>query len=286
MRAPPRLTAPRSGAPRRHARRRLKVRPSRQTLCWIGLGLGTILVGAGMVWLIRSPLPATAWTLATDAALGLSSRAGFALREAYVEGREETTRERVLSALGVSLGQPLASIDIESARARLAALPWIKDAAIERRLPGTLYVRLTERQPMALWQRRGEIVVIDGEGVEIAEAPIERFAALPLVVGEGAPAAAPALLAILAREPELRRRVTAAVFVGQRRWTLRLDDSIDVHLPEDDTAAAWMRLTDIDRRDKVLEREISAVDLRLPDRLVLRTVRSLPRKPPAAGRQT
>ena len=43
-----------------------------------------------------------------------------------------------------------------------------------------------------------------------------------------------ALLDMLASEPDLAARVTAAVRVGDRRWNLRIDNAIDVLLPEDD----------------------------------------------------
>ena len=59
--------------------------------------------------------------------------------------------------------------------------------------------------------------------------------------------------------------------VGGRRWNLQLDNDIDVALPEDDPTAAWRRLAQLERSDGMLEREIQAVDLRLPDRLVVRT---------------
>jgi cell division protein FtsQ len=60
------------------------------------------------------------------------------------------------------------------------------------------------------------------------------------------------------------------VRVGGRRWNLHLDSGIDVALPEQDPESAWHRLAAADRSDKLLARNIEAVDLRLPDRLVVR----------------
>jgi len=76
---------------------------------------------------------------------------------------------------------------------------------------------------------------------------------------------------MLATEPDLAAHVAAAVRVGGRRWNLRLDSNVDIALPEDDPTAGWRRLAQLERSDGILEREIQAVDLRLPDRLVLRT---------------
>jgi cell division protein FtsQ len=104
----------------------------------------------------------------------------------------------------------------------------------------------------------------------IAGANPGRFTELPLVVGKGANDRARELLAMLRSEPELAPRVLAAVRVSGRRWNLRLEAGIDVQLPEDDPAKAWAQLARIQRSQGVLERNIVTIDLRLPDRLVVR----------------
>jgi hypothetical protein len=150
----------------------------------------------------------------------------------------------------------------------------------DRRLPDTLYVRLVEKRPLALWQHDGRLQLIDDTGAVIPVPRLDRFAKLPLVVGADAASHAADLLAMLAKEPDLAARVTAAVRVGGRRWNLRLDGRIDVLLPADDAATAWAALAHLERSSAILEREVEAIDLRLPDRLV---VRLLPQPPKAAA---
>ena len=81
---------------------------------------------------------------------------------------------------------------------------------------------------------------------------------------------ADALFDLLAQQPKLKERVTAAVFVGKRRWNLRLDNGIDVKLPEEDPAGAWSRLAALQKQYGLLERDVSIIDLRLPDQVVVR----------------
>ncbi len=187
-----------------------------------------------------------------------------------VEGRQRADRGAILAALGVSRGTPILSIDLDAAKARLETVPWVRNASIERLLPDTLYVRLTERAPLALWQHRGKFDLVDQDGNVIANADIGDYPFLPQVVGDGAPAATPDLLKVLASEPALQAHITASVRVGGRRWNVQLDNGIEIALPEINAASAWHRLAALDRSDKLLERNVQTIDMRLPDRVVLR----------------
>ncbi|HLI20631.1 MAG TPA: cell division protein FtsQ/DivIB [Stellaceae bacterium] len=187
-----------------------------------------------------------------------------------VVGRHRADARAILAALGVKRGTPILGIDLDAAKTRLEALPWIRTASIERLLPDTLLVHIDERAPLALWQHDGKFDLIDQDGNVIANANVADYPSLPQIVGDGAPAATPGLLALLAGEPALQRHVTASVRVGGRRWNIELDNGIEVALPEDGAEAAWHRLAALDRSDRLLEREVQAIDMRLPDRVVLR----------------
>jgi cell division protein FtsQ len=187
-----------------------------------------------------------------------------------VEGRQRADKQAILAALGVSRGTPILSVDLDAAKARLETVPWVRNASIERLLPDTLYVRLTERAPLALWQHQGKFDLVDQDGNIIADADIREYSFLSQVVGTEAPTATPDLLKVLAGEPALEAHVTASVRVGGRRWDIHLDNGIVVSLPESNAANAWHRLAALDRSDRLLERSVQVIDMRLPDRVVLR----------------
>ena len=97
-----------------------------------------------------------------------------------------------------------------------------------------------------------------------------RFAALPLVVGAGAAGRARAFLGRLEEYPAIREQVRACVLVAERRWNLKLKNGVDVRLPENDVERALDTLAGLDRDKRLLSRDILAVDLRSPDRVVVR----------------
>ena len=272
--------------PARRPRRWLKA-PSPRALKIAGVVAAISASGGAAAYVMRDGLPVpirNAWAAAETRLLTASAAIGLSVQEVFVDGRAETPAPDVLRVLEVSRNQPILAFEPAVAKAELEKLPWVKSASVERRLPNTVYVSLIEREPLALWQRRGQLAVIDRDGVEIAGADVDRFANLPVVVGDGAPPRAAALLALLDTEPTLARHVAAAVRVGDRRWNLRLDMGggrvIDALLPEENMGAAWARLAELERDNGLFERAITAVDLRLPDRLVVRTERAVP--PPAA----
>ncbi|MGH7040249.1 MAG: cell division protein FtsQ/DivIB, partial [Stellaceae bacterium] len=114
------------------------------------------------------------------------------------------------------------------------------------------------------------IELIERHGGVIPVGDLGRVAQLPLVVGPDAAVHASALLQMLGQEPALAVHVNAAIRIGDRRWNLRLDDGIEVLLPADDPAAAWTELARLEQKSAILKRDVTAIDMRLPDRLVLR----------------
>jgi len=272
----------------REMRRRPRRQETARGLYRIGLWIGVpVLIFGGVyaaIQLNRSPRGQSLLQSAGDRMVQATGLLGLTVADVTVEGRETTDRETILAALAAGPGTPILAVSPTRVKEQLEALPWVRTAVIERRLPGTLYVRLVERKPLALWQHGGKLELIDREGSVIPVTRLDRFAKLPLVVGESAASHAAELLETLASDPDLAARVTAAVRVGNRRWNLRIDNAIDVLLPADETASAWSQLARLERSSAILKREVLTIDLRLPDRLVLRVSPEPPKEPAISKR--
>ena len=270
-----RLTSFRAGRKSRAdsapARRNRKARASAARL-WRGprprtlraLALLAVVAAGAAVWKTGMAARGVAW--AGSAAVA----AGLAVDEVFVAGRRHAPMAALRESLGVARGDPLLRIDLAQARARLEANPWVAAARVERRWPDTLHIRIVERRPMALWQHRGALGVVDRAGRVLTRSGVGRFAGLPLIVGAGAPSALPSLLVAMKDSPDLYARLSAASWVGGRRWTLRFDDRVDVLMPEGSPAAAWTRLTELQRRAGILDAELERIDLRGDDRVLVR----------------
>jgi cell division protein FtsQ len=205
----------------------------------------------------------------SDTRNALANSAGFRITEVAINGRKQLTQDEVLASGGVNGRSSLLFLDATTVRDRLKANPWIAEATVLKLYPGRLQIDITERAPFALWQQDGRLSVISDDGVVLEPYVAHHFTTLPLVVGKGAETRARDFLALLARYPQVRSATKAAIFVGERRWNLRLTRGLDVRLPENEIGNALASLSKFDREDRLFSRDIVAIDMRLSDRLTV-----------------
>jgi cell division protein FtsQ len=251
----------------RPSRLKLLMRRQRRNLRFVMFGVsGFVIVLAGAAVAHSARKGGTVGN-----ALAWFSRASD-LRVQNIEfhGQQNTPEPLLREALGLSKGDPILGFSVDGARKRIEALSWVEHVAVERRLPGTIYVDITERRPYAIWQNQGKFQLIDRNGEVVTNEDVAAFADLPLVVGLGAPAHAADMLTALAALPDIKSRVVAIVRVGERRWNLQLKNNITIMLPEGHEQAALARLQDLEQQQQLLDRPLLFVDMRLPDRLAVR----------------
>lgn len=204
------------------------------------------------------------------AAAGAAGSAWFPIEAIVSKGQYHTRESDIHAAIGLKAGDDMMDVEPDAIRAQVEALDWISTARVARLWPATVEIQITEKEPYAIWQSKGVLWLIDRKGQKITKDDIAEFAGLPMVVGDGAPAHAVELLDILKRFPPIQRATKASVRVGDRRWDLHLKNGIEVRLPEDGIEDALHRLTVLQQEQRIFERDIEVVDLRLPDRLVIK----------------
>jgi cell division protein FtsQ len=244
-------------------RQRWMVRP----FAWICVGVAA--TAAGVV-LLRNAQPGSSIASVREKVGVLTANAGMRITDIVIEGRANTPEPLLRGALGFSKGDPIIGFSLEQARMRIEKLPWVAHATVERRLPGTIVIALSERRPFAIWQNQGRYVLIDRDGQPVTDEQVARFRDLPLIVGPGAPEAARVLLDALTDRPAIQGRVVAAMRISERRWNLRMKNGTDILLPEGHEVEALDRLLQLQQDTALLDRPLEAIDMRLADRLVLR----------------
>ena len=202
----------------------------------------------------------------------ISSALGMRVSNVFSEGRKKTSVKDILQALRVKRGDPIINFDAAEAQSRVEALGWVRSAVVTRKLPDSIYIQIQERKPFALWQSQGRVTLIDHEGKEILDTGLESYNYLPLIVGDDARKYAPELFDVMASQPDLFRQVLAAVRIGNRRWDILFVGGLRVYLPQHGISNAWTRLAAANSEKDFFNRDISTVDLRLPDRMIIRVI--------------
>ena len=247
---------------------RLTWRGRRIRLASLGLLLGLITTA------ILQYAPSAVADFVRHGVYDASASIGFQVNDVTVEGRYRTKRDILRSAVGIELGQPIFAINLDKVRQQVEALAWVRKAVIIRQLPNVVHIKLLEREAFALFhidKNSKKLILIDERGDHIMPTKQMRgFAHLPVFSGTGAPLRAAGLVNLLHDYPILRNRMVAARWVGGRRWTLELDHGGKIHLPEREIIDALNRLMDLEQKKRILAVENQAIDLRFPDRILLR----------------
>lgn len=256
-------------------------------------GIGLFVAAILAVAVVALDLPAKAGR-ALGAATG---QAGFAVDGYQIVGLKHLDRGTVDDVVTAELHRAaeLSAAEDKPAQALVSAAAirdallqfgWVKDARVSRRLPDQLVIDIIERKPAAVWQNKGQLSLVDSDGVVLAPVPLDKMPDLPLLIGRGANAHAVALSKLMAGVPTLKPQLTSASWIGGRRWDLAFSSGEVLALPEGQAASATAlkRFAKYDRSQGLLGRGIKRFDLRVPGKMTVRLAEPLP--PPEAATET
>ena len=218
---------------------------------------------------------------------GVMSRPELQVRAVSLIGAQRVTSEDVVAALALDEeGRSALTLDVHSARERITALGWVADADVSLRPPQLLEVTLRERVPAALWRIDGGLKLLDASGVEIAPVASRRdWPGAPLVVGAGAAAALDEALALYQSARLASLPILGLTRVGNRRWDIELVDGPRILLPETEPFEAIETISRWIVEHDLLSRDVTRVDLRLPNAPTLRRAPRWSQAPPEEGLQ-
>jgi len=106
----------------------------------------------------------------------------LAVKGVQIEGTGLLSESDVRRAAAVPLGQPLARIDVDAIRDRVAALAPVASVEVTRNWPDQVLIEVTERQAVAAVQVGSGLKGIDADGVYFRDFA-HRPSSLPLITG-------------------------------------------------------------------------------------------------------
>ena len=259
--------------------RRSRVRPSRRRSPWLtrvltaARTLTAVVVLGGAGWYASQAV--------TDART-------LRVSEIHVRGNQHLARGDVMALLAGLEGQHLLQTDLEGWRRRVLGSPWVEQVTLRRVLPSTVEVTIRERLPIAIGRIRGDLYLVDEQGLVIDEyGPNYAQFDLPIVdgladAGAGEPAIDPAraglaadLLRALEQQPVLMKRISQIDVASAHDAVVLLDqDPALVHLGEEQFVQRLQRYLELHEALHSRVPDIEYVDLRFDDRVYVRPGKS------------
>jgi cell division protein FtsQ len=201
----------------------------------------------------------------------VESRPEFMVNMMAVDGASDLVADGIRQMLPLDFPISSFDLDLEAMRATVVSLDPVKAARLYVRQGNVLQVDVVERIPVVLWRNEQGLQLLDDEGFLVGPAFVRAdWPELPLIVGDGADAYVTEALDLIAAAEPLSARLRGLVRMGERRWDVVLDREQRILLPETDAVQALERVIAIDQAVDMLERDLMAVDLRLPQRPTLR----------------
>jgi len=235
-----------------------------------GFLAGILCLGAAVVWTIASlaGFPAMAEYRLAEAA----GQAGFEVDRVEVRGVQRLNELKVYERVLGERDRAMPLVDIHAVRDQLLELSWVKDARVSRQLPDTLVVDIVERKPHAVLQKPNRLVLIDDTGHELEPVSTTKAKGMLAISGPGAQRQVEDLSGLLDAAPALKPQVSAAEWVGNRRWNLTFKTGQVLALPQggDAAAGALVSFARLDGVNRLLGGKVTAFDMRAPDRIYMR----------------
>ena len=249
---------------------RMMLTPLYRLMLRVGIPF-VVAFGAGLVWFGDQDRRDSFVATLADIRDTVEQRPEFMVKLMAIDGASEGVSDDIRAVIPVEFPISSFDMDLDEMRETIVALDAVKSARLKVRQGGVLQIDVTERVPVALWRRDEGLFLIDREGVA-TDVALSRsdYPDLPVIAGEAADAAVVEALDLVAALGPLTTRFRGLVRMGERRWDVVLDRGQKVQLPPTGGVAALERAIAMDQAVDLMARELTTVDLRLPDRPTLR----------------
>ncbi len=194
----------------------------------------------------------------------------FRIEKIEFDGHEHVPEVLLLKVSGLRYKTNILKVSVTDVKRNLEKIAWVKSASVQRKLPNKMFIRVAERIPIAIYQSNYKLYLLDEDGTILENDGIGGFDNLPIIVGEGAEAVASHFLHIMKKFPKIQNQLVFSVYVGKRRWNIKINKGITVKLPEKNVGYAMRILNELADENGFFSPDIKEIDLRVLDRVIVK----------------
>ena len=197
---------------------------------------------------------------------------GLGISDIEIEGNKivgtQIIVDKVLEYVGNPENTSIVLLGLNDLENEIKEIGWIDKANIRKKFPGSIFIKIRERKPSAIWQNAGKIYLSDSNGNLITDIVGNEYLTLPVVVGKDSKKEVTDFFEIISSSAYLYSMVEKAKVVGNRRFDIILENGVTVKLPEKDPKKAWQKLASLEKEKRILSKNIKYIDLRIEGQVV------------------
>lgn len=201
----------------------------------------------------------------------IATRPEFMISAMAVQGADQDLQRDIRAVLPLHFPVSQFDLDLTEMRNTVVALDGVKTASLMVGAEGILEMQVVPRVPVAVWRDIDGLKLVDETGTFVGTVPFRTARAdLPLVAGQGADVEIAEAMHLIAALGPMETRLRGLERLGERRWDIVLDRDQRIMLPADNPVPTLERIVALAQASDLLERDVVAVDMRVPRRPTLR----------------
>lgn len=198
----------------------------------------------------------------------LSIKSEFIIREISVSLTNEYCPIVNDSTFDRYKNQSLLSISLRDIYDYTKSFDCVENVKIARIFPNKLKINVINKTPLAIWQNKKEFFFITTTNELMRIQNSDNLLNFITITGRNAYLYSTKLMDMISIDKEIFSQVDAAMWVGERRWDIKLKDGTEIKLPENDPEVAWKKFIDLrNNSEKFNQGKFKIIDLRIEDKI-------------------
>jgi cell division protein FtsQ len=209
----------------------------------------------------------------------ISFMSGFVVKDLYIQGSEsfeidEEAVTKIVKSAKIKINQSIFKHSPNEIKENIEKLPWVKNVVVDRNLPNSIYITVSERRPIAIKQYKKKLSLVDEDGNEYNTDDYSPYLHYPIIVSQDAETHAKFLVQSLSSNKNLFSLISSIVYVSGRRWDVILKNNTVIKLPEQGMEKRWLALSNMVSNKEINLAEYKSIDLRVPKRMFLEKIKT------------
>ena len=195
---------------------------------------------------------------------------GFKIQNVEINGLNHLNKEDILEIIRSYNHINIFSVNLKKVYKEIKRNTWVKQGSIKIIYPNTIKIWLTEKKPIAIWQKKsGDYYLVTKIGEIILEKNLSNFKnKLPIIIGKNANKNVYSILKLLNSNKKLAKNIWSLTYINERRWDLHFKQGVTIRLPSKNVEKAWLKILYLNRTFDILNLDLTEVDLRNPKQIL------------------